>query len=136
MFFSYTILFLLQPPPHHTSLVSRLQTGWAWQRLSGCVPTTRGCPGCVRKGAEVPTTDAVLPFPLVTGHWGHQEVESRRWATWICIISRPLSPPLRKGMDNPDFSGCQGDRRCGHIVNMFHFCLNLVNVLGIARKLS
>ena len=78
MFFSYTILFLLQPPPHHMSLVSRLQTGWAWQRLSGCVPTTRGCPGCVRKGAEVPTTDAVLPFPLVTGHWGHQEMAGGR----------------------------------------------------------
>jgi hypothetical protein len=67
------------------------------------------------------------PYPLLLLQGAE---ETRRWRAG----GRLLSPPVRKGMDNPDLNGCQGDHRCGHIVNIFHFCLNLVNVLGIARK--
>lgn len=74
MFFSHTILFLLQPPPHHVSHVSQLQTEWAWQWLSGYVPTTRGCPGscCKELSSPPPKQSHLLHLPQGTRH--QQEV--------------------------------------------------------------
>lgn len=100
---------------------------------SGYVPTTRGCLGSMLRGAELLTSENALPFTPLARCYRHQEVESRRYTTWLCI-STLLSPPLRKGIDNPDLKVCQGDHRYGYIVSMFHFCLNPVNVFGIARK--